>query len=89
MTGCVDGTLIRIDKPGLNTAAYICRKGYAAINVQCICGPDNKIYQTFVRWPGSIGDARMFTASGVEQLYRDGKMFIGLLESGHPNLCAD
>ena len=32
--GLVDGTLIKIRKPGKNTADYICRKGYAAINVQ-------------------------------------------------------
>ena len=32
--GCIDGSLFKIKQPKLNTEEYICRKGYAAINVQ-------------------------------------------------------
>jgi hypothetical protein len=34
VVGCVDCTLVKIRKPGINTSDYICRKKYAAINVQ-------------------------------------------------------
>ena len=34
LIGCVDGTFIRIHKPKINTQEFICRKGFAAINVQ-------------------------------------------------------
>jgi hypothetical protein len=32
--GLLDGTLIKIQKPSSNTGDYICRKGFAAVNVQ-------------------------------------------------------
>jgi hypothetical protein len=34
VTGLVDGCLIEIKKPSLNTDDYMCRKDYAAINIQ-------------------------------------------------------
>jgi hypothetical protein len=34
VVGCVDCTLVKIKKPGINTSDYICRKKHAAINVQ-------------------------------------------------------
>jgi hypothetical protein len=38
VTGLVDGCLIEIKKPGLNTDDYMCRKDYAAINTQVMKG---------------------------------------------------
>ena len=39
--GAVDGTLIPIIAPkGQDEPAYVCRKGYHAINVQAVVGPD-------------------------------------------------
>ncbi|XP_041365203.1 putative nuclease HARBI1 [Gigantopelta aegis] len=39
--GCIDGTLIPIMRPPTNEeVAYVCRKGYHAINIQGICDPD-------------------------------------------------
>ena len=35
--GAIDGTLIQIKKPQHDELAYVCRKGYHAINVQAIC----------------------------------------------------
>lgn len=32
--GCVDGTFIKVIKPSENMHEFICRKGFAAINVQ-------------------------------------------------------
>ena len=39
--GCIDGTLVRIVKPTAEEeVAYVCRKGYHAINTQAICDAD-------------------------------------------------
>ncbi len=78
IVGAVDGTLIHIKRPGDNTLDYICQKGFPAINVQCICGPDNVIYQSSCRWPGSMGNSRMFTASSAVQLFEDGEYSLQL-----------
>ena len=41
VVGAIDGTLIPIIAPsGDDEPAYICRKGYHAINVQAVAGPD-------------------------------------------------
>ena len=41
VVGAIDGTLIPITAPsGNDEPAYICRKGYHAINVQAVDGPD-------------------------------------------------
>ena len=37
VTGCVDGTHIRLQRPSQNEAEYVNRKGYHSINVQAIC----------------------------------------------------
>jgi hypothetical protein len=33
----VDGTLIPIKAPSVNEHLYVCRKGYYALNIQCVC----------------------------------------------------
>ena len=73
VTGAIDGTLIHIQRPKDNTFDYICRKNFPAINCQAIAGPDYCFQQTSVRWPGGVGDSRMFTASGVSASYDSGK----------------
>ena len=41
VVGAIDGTLIPIIAPtGLDEPTYVCRKGYHAINVQAVAGPD-------------------------------------------------
>lgn len=34
VVGCVDGSFIKILKPKENTHEFMCRKGFAAINIQ-------------------------------------------------------
>jgi hypothetical protein len=34
ISGLVDGCLVEITKPSLNTDDYMCRKDYAAVNIQ-------------------------------------------------------
>ena len=72
VTGCVDGSLIEIEKPPKNTHEFMCRKGHAAINIQVMCGPDNIVYQCSVRWPGSVHDAKIFDNSGLPEAYMSG-----------------
>ena len=64
--GCVDGTFIRVKKPALNTSEFICRKGFPALNVQIFAGPDYKIHDSIVKWPGATNDARMFRQSDLK-----------------------
>ena len=65
--GCIDGTFIKIQKPAINTKEFICRKGFAAINVQIMNGPDMYIYDSIVKWPGTTHDARMFRGSDLKK----------------------
>jgi hypothetical protein len=55
--GCVDGTLIQIKPPSEREDAYVCRKGYHAINVQGVCDHQEKLTNVMVWWPGSTHDA--------------------------------
>ena len=37
------------------------------ILLQILCGPDNMIYNSVVKWPGSTHDAKMFRHSAVKK----------------------
>ena len=85
VTGAVDGTLIQIERCCQGTHDFICRKGFPAINVQIIAGPNYEIFQSSCRWPGSVGDSRMFRASGVGQAFEGGKA-LGTLSNLDPEI---
>ena len=40
--GAIDGTLIPIVAPAVDEVSYVCRKGFHALNIQAIVGPDMK-----------------------------------------------
>ncbi|XP_046544229.1 putative nuclease HARBI1 [Haliotis rubra] len=76
--GAVDGTLIPIKRPSPNEeAAFVCRKGYHAINVPAICDSslrhqinvENVHHFSFTnvvaKWPGSTHDSLIWTNSQV------------------------
>ncbi|VDI29776.1 Hypothetical predicted protein [Mytilus galloprovincialis] len=65
VVGAVDGTLIPIQRPHEDEPAYICRKGFPAINVQAIANSDLRFSNIVVRWPGSTHDSFMLTNSSV------------------------
>jgi hypothetical protein len=65
--GCVDGTLINIDAPHQNEAAFVDRKGNHSINCTMVCGPDYSFYFVSCRWPGSVHDARALRNSSLAQ----------------------
>ncbi|XP_065303743.1 putative nuclease HARBI1 [Dermacentor albipictus] len=58
---CVDGTLIAIMKPeGLSpadTASFVSRKGYYALNVMVVCNAELRILAVDPRFPGSCHDS--------------------------------
>uniref|UniRef100_A0AAY5KR23 Putative nuclease HARBI1 n=1 Tax=Esox lucius TaxID=8010 RepID=A0AAY5KR23_ESOLU len=59
---------VHIQAPCENEWEFINRKGRHSINVQLVCDPDLIITNCFVKWPGSVHDARILRESA---LYRD------------------
>nr|XP_055048163.1 putative nuclease HARBI1 [Misgurnus anguillicaudatus] len=49
--GLVDGTLIHISNPSALDQAFICRKGFAAINVQVVVDHRGVITDVVAKWP--------------------------------------
>ena len=57
VVGCIDGTHIRILRPTVDEAQYVCRKGYHSINVQAVCDHKCKFIHVSAKWPGSTNDS--------------------------------
>ncbi|KAL2080618.1 hypothetical protein ACEWY4_024411 [Coilia grayii] len=84
--GAVDGTLIPIASPSENEPIYICRKGFAAVNVQVVCDHEGRFTDVVAKWPGSTHDSFMWANCGLRQVAEDGG-FGGcwlLGDSGYP-----
>ena len=47
--GAVDGTLIPIKTPSVDEHLYVCRKGYYALNIQCVCNAKNQSLNVVAR----------------------------------------
>ncbi|XP_070385772.1 putative nuclease HARBI1 [Dermacentor albipictus] len=70
VTGCIDGTHVRIKSPGGDDAEfYRNRKGVFSINVQAVAGPMLQFFNVVASWPGSAHDSRIFDNSRVRVLY--------------------
>ncbi|XP_052248750.1 putative nuclease HARBI1 isoform X1 [Dreissena polymorpha] len=65
--GAVDGTLVPILGPSENEEAYICRKGFHAINVQAVCDSRMNFIDVVAKWPGSQHDASIFNTCGLKE----------------------
>ncbi|XGW20128.1 hypothetical protein V3C99_003730, partial [Haemonchus contortus] len=71
ITGIIDGTHCRIQKPKYAERDYICRKGYHSLNVGIVVDYEMKIRWVCAKWPGSAHDSRVFKTSLLyEQLKR-------------------
>jgi len=70
--GLADGTLILIDTPHENEAAFVDRNGDHSINTLGVCGPDYTFYFISSRWPGAVSDSRVIRNSQVSQRFEDG-----------------
>ncbi|XP_048526259.1 putative nuclease HARBI1 [Dendroctonus ponderosae] len=73
--GCIDGTHIEIKSPGgSNAELYRNRKGWMALNVQAVSGPNLKFTDVVIRWPGSAHDSRMFNSSSLCMRLENGRL---------------
>ena len=70
--GCVDGTLIKIDRPTENEANFVDRFGNHSLNCMVVCGPDCSFYYVSARWPGSVNDARVLRNSSLNERMEGG-----------------
>nr|XP_055053771.1 putative nuclease HARBI1 [Misgurnus anguillicaudatus] len=84
--GLVDGTLIPISNPSALDQAFICRKGFAAINVQVVVDHRGVITDIVAKWPGSTHDSFVWANSAVgqdaERRVFGESIFLG--DSGYP-----
>ncbi|XP_062588387.1 uncharacterized protein LOC134250044 [Saccostrea cucullata] len=69
--GAIDGTYIPISGPSEYRDSYICRKGFAAMHLQAVCGPDLKFLDVFSAYPGSVHDTRVYRNSPLFQVLQD------------------
>ena len=63
--GAVDGTYIPISAPSVDPEVYITRKANYAMTLQCIAIPSLKFTDSFVGYPGSVPDGRIFRNSYI------------------------
>lgn len=92
--GALDGIAIRIDCPTLaedeNPGQYFCRKGFFALNAQCICDSRKKILWISTGHIGSSHDSSAFTSTALfdyleeisDFLYENGFFIAG--DSAYP-----
>jgi len=72
VAGCADGTLININAPYVNEAAFVDRHGKHSINSLMVCGPDHSFYFVSARWPGSVHDSRVIKNSTLFREFENG-----------------
>ena len=66
--GFIDGCHVPLEERPLDDhESYFNRKKEYSIQMQCIVGHDKRIFNVFVRYPGSVHDARVFAASHFGQ----------------------
>ncbi|KAH7975254.1 hypothetical protein HPB49_025344 [Dermacentor silvarum] len=71
--GCVDGSLIAIIAPeGDNKAAYMCRKGFYALNSMFICDAGMRILAVDALRPGSDHDAHVWRTTWLRRRFPEG-----------------
>ncbi|XP_065304470.1 putative nuclease HARBI1 [Dermacentor albipictus] len=71
--GCVDGSLVAIIAPkGEQKAAFMCRKGYYALNTMFICDAGMRILAIDPMRPGSDHDAYIWSTTWLRRRFQDG-----------------
>ena len=63
--GAIDGLHIPIIAPTRNHQDYFNRKGWHSIVLQALVDHEYKFMHTYVGWPGSVHDARIFSNSDL------------------------
>ncbi|XP_072145398.1 putative nuclease HARBI1 [Dermacentor andersoni] len=87
--GCVDGSLIAIIAPkGEQKAAFMCRKGYYALNTMLICDAGMRILAVDALPPGSDHDAHVWRTTWLRRRFQEGHVAKAgehlLCDSGYP-----
>lgn len=83
--GALDGTLIPIIKPKHHGDEYVCRKGYAAFNVQATCNGASKFTSVDCSWAGTVHDARVWRNSIVcRKITENNRGALLLADEGYP-----
>ncbi|KAL2102384.1 hypothetical protein ACEWY4_001552 [Coilia grayii] len=83
--GLVDGSLFPIKAPSVDEVAYVCRKGYHAVNIQAIGDHNMIIRHLIAKWPGSAHDAFIFNTSDINTYLEETNASGWLLgDSGYP-----
>ena len=72
--GCVDGTHIPIQQPLENSHDFYSYKMKYTLNVQGICDFEGKFIDVDCKWPGSVHDAKVFSNSRINSMFRDGTL---------------
>ena len=65
--------------PHVDEHLYVCRKGYHAINGQCVIGPDGRFLDIVARWPGSTHDSFIWKNCGLCNEMEDNRIRGGWL----------
>ena len=84
--GIIDGTLIPIDTGHIseNEHAYVCRKGYHAINIQIVCDTKMNIMDIVSKYPGSAHDSFIFSNSALFTELEENERGTLLADDGYP-----
>lgn len=82
--GAIDGTLIPIQAPKQNEAAFVCRKGFHAINCQAVVDHEMRFVDLVARWPGSQHDAFIFDNCALKEYLEESDPGFLLGDSGYP-----
>lgn len=69
--GFIDGTHIRLSSVPAGDTDYVNRKKFPSIQLQLIVDDKMRIRDTYVGWPGSCHDARVFRNSPIAAVVQD------------------
>jgi hypothetical protein len=71
-SAALDGTHVNITSPPTQfERAFVNRYGNHRINVMVVCNANYVFYEAVVRWPGSVGDARVLTNSSLYNRFQN------------------
>jgi len=70
--GCADGSHFEIVAPSKDEPQFVNRHGWHSINAFFVAGPKLRFYYVNSKWPGAVGDARVFRNSSLKRRLENG-----------------